>query len=192
MPGAKTKTIPACLEPLVRYASGLTERFSVADLRKRLEALDICVDDLADYAIADDNGYRRNLIYECDMADFLLLYWKSGQRSPIHNHAGSTCGFKVLKGTGMETVFDMTRVDAWLDPIGGEAFREALRRIEQELFDADWSLAKQTHGDEVSVDKLWRLELAEDVAWETTPPFGAGSTCIDEIDCEVEVERAPD
>ncbi len=101
-------TIPECLRELTEYASGLTERFAVADLRKRLEALDISVEDLADYAISDKNGYRRNLVYECDMADFLLLYWRSGQRSPIHNHAGSTCGFKVLKGTGMETVFDMT------------------------------------------------------------------------------------
>jgi len=103
-----TKNIPACLEPLIQYANGLTERFDVTDLRQRLEALNISVEDLAEHAISDDNGYRRNLVYECEMADFLLLYWKSGQRSPIHNHAGSTCGFKVLKGTGMETVFDMT------------------------------------------------------------------------------------
>lgn len=55
-----------------------------------------------------------------------------------------------------KTVFDMTRIDAWLDPIGGEAFREALRRIEREFFDADWELAKQSHGESVTVDKLWR------------------------------------
>lgn len=54
------------------------------------------------------------------------------------------------------TVFDMTRTDAWLDPIGGETFREALHRIEQELFDNDWQLAKQTHGNQTTVDKLWR------------------------------------
>ena len=47
-------------------------------------------------------------------------------------------------------------MDAWLDPIGGEAFREALRRIEQEMFDADWQLAKHTHGNQVTIDRLWR------------------------------------
>jgi len=55
-----------------------------------------------------------------------------------------------------KTVFDLTRIDAWLDPIGGETFREALRRIEQEFFDADWQLAKTEHGDAVTLDRLWR------------------------------------
>ncbi|MFT5202070.1 MAG: hypothetical protein ACI9C1_001452 [Candidatus Aldehydirespiratoraceae bacterium] len=55
-----------------------------------------------------------------------------------------------------KTVFDLTRIDAWLDPIQGEVFREALRRIAQEFFEADWQLAKQDHGANVTVDRLWR------------------------------------
>ncbi len=55
-----------------------------------------------------------------------------------------------------KTLSDMTRVDAWLDPVGGAAFREALRRIEIELFDADWQQAKNEYGDRVTVDRLWR------------------------------------
>ena len=54
------------------------------------------------------------------------------------------------------TLNDMTRLDGWLDPIAGDAFREALRRIEQELFEADWAQAKQAHGNNVSLDRLWR------------------------------------
>ena len=55
-----------------------------------------------------------------------------------------------------KTIFDLTRIDAWLDPIGGETFREALRRIEQEFFDADWQTARAEHGDKVTIDQLWR------------------------------------
>jgi len=55
-----------------------------------------------------------------------------------------------------KTVFDLTRIDAWLDPIGGAAFREAHRRIEHELFDADWQLGRQQHGNAVTTDRLWR------------------------------------
>lgn len=54
------------------------------------------------------------------------------------------------------TIFDLTRIDAWLDPIGGATFQEALRRIEQEFFDADWQLARKDHGDAVTIDRLWR------------------------------------
>ena len=35
------------------------------------------------------------------------LCWRSGQRSPIHNHALSTCGVRVLEGVATETVFEM-------------------------------------------------------------------------------------
>ena len=35
----------------------------------------------------------------------LLLCWRNGQRSPIHNHRGSNCGVKVLRGVATETVF---------------------------------------------------------------------------------------
>lgn len=55
-----------------------------------------------------------------------------------------------------KTIGGMGRVDGWLDPIGHAAFREALRRIERELFDADWEQAKKEHGAAVTVDRLWR------------------------------------
>jgi cysteine dioxygenase len=35
----------------------------------------------------------------------LVLCWRSGQRSPIHDHAQSVCAFKVLEGVCSETVF---------------------------------------------------------------------------------------
>jgi hypothetical protein len=55
-----------------------------------------------------------------------------------------------------KTLADMIRVDAWLDPVGGAAFIETLRRIETELFEADWQQAKAEYGDAVTVDRLWR------------------------------------
>ncbi len=55
-----------------------------------------------------------------------------------------------------KTLSDMGRLDGWLDPIGNATVTEALRRIEQELFDADWQLAKAKCGDAVTVDRLWR------------------------------------
>ena len=55
-----------------------------------------------------------------------------------------------------QTLSEMTRVDAWLEPVGGETFREALRLIEQEMFKKDWEKAKAGFGDAVAVDRLWR------------------------------------
>jgi len=103
-----TKPIPASLEPLVGYFQQLESRATVSELQRRLDGLDIQMQELEHLAIFDDAVYRRNLVFECDWAEVLLICGKSGQRSPIHNHAGSTCGFKVLEGTGVETVFDVS------------------------------------------------------------------------------------
>jgi cysteine dioxygenase len=35
----------------------------------------------------------------------LILCWRNGQRSPIHDHKGSSCGVKILQGEATETVF---------------------------------------------------------------------------------------
>jgi hypothetical protein len=43
-----------------------------------------------------------------------------------------------------------------LDPIGAEAFLNELERIDQELFEHDWSRAKAEHGDDTTVAKLGR------------------------------------
>jgi hypothetical protein len=74
----------------------------------------------------------------------------------------------------------MGRLDGWLDPIGNATVTEALRRIEQELFDADWQTAKTEHGDAVTADRLWRtpaqrradalVEMAQRAM--TAPPDG--------------------
>jgi Domain of unknown function (DUF222) len=55
-----------------------------------------------------------------------------------------------------KTLDGMGRLDGWLDPVGAGDVKEALRRIEREFFKADWALAKETYGDKITVDALWR------------------------------------
>jgi hypothetical protein len=43
-----------------------------------------------------------------------------------------------------------------LDPISGVIVADELRRLEQELFDADWAKAKEGLGREPRIDELWR------------------------------------
>jgi cysteine dioxygenase len=35
------------------------------------------------------------------------MCWKNGQRSPIHNHSGSACVVRALRGTLTETLFEV-------------------------------------------------------------------------------------
>jgi len=96
------------LQELVDYLDSLTARASVEELDRRLRTLNIAVDDVRDYVQFNEANYRRNLIRGGEWYDLLVLCWRSGQRSPIHNHAESTCGLKVLKGVATETKFEMT------------------------------------------------------------------------------------
>ena len=65
----------------------------------------LSIDHLATYLVFRPDRYVRNLVHAGPTYQALVLCWRNGQRSPIHNHRGSRCGVKVLRGTATETVF---------------------------------------------------------------------------------------
>jgi cysteine dioxygenase len=80
----------------------------MAELRASLEALRIGPRDLADVIGFDDGCYRRTIIHGRPHYQALVLCWRSGQRSPIHDHRGSSCVVRVVRGCACETRFDPT------------------------------------------------------------------------------------
>jgi cysteine dioxygenase len=93
------------LATLFQYLGGLKERAPVEELTAQLAALDIDCDDLADFIRFSDQSYTRNLVRAGLWYHVLVLCWKNGQRSPIHDHTGSSCGLRVLRGTLTESLF---------------------------------------------------------------------------------------
>jgi len=65
----------------------------------------LTLEDLAPYFIFSHDRYVRNRLYDGPDFQALVLCWRNGQRSPIHNHRGSNCGVRVLRGVATETVF---------------------------------------------------------------------------------------
>ncbi|MFQ5502740.1 MAG: cysteine dioxygenase family protein [Phycisphaerae bacterium] len=96
----------AGIKTLTDYLDGLTVRATIEDLAAHLTALDVCANDVAEFAHFSEEHYRRNLMRSGPFYHLLVLCWRSGQRSPIHNHAGSTCGVRVLSGVATETLFE--------------------------------------------------------------------------------------
>ena len=96
------------LSRLLGYLDSLTQRAPLKELERQLRILDLSVEDVADYARFNEVNYRRNLVHGGTWYHLLVLCWRSGQRSPIHNHAESTCGVKVLRGIATETKFEMS------------------------------------------------------------------------------------
>ena len=94
------------LEDFLSYLSGLSGRPDPAELARCLDGLDLSPDDLGAYVRFNEEGYARNLIFESEIVQLLCLCWRSGQRSPIHDHARSLCGVRIVSGLATETRFE--------------------------------------------------------------------------------------
>lgn len=77
----------------------------LADLLGRLRSK---VADLAPFIRFDAKTYRRNLVADGPGFEVKVLCWRAGQCSPIHDHAGSACGVKVISGIATETTYDVS------------------------------------------------------------------------------------
>jgi cysteine dioxygenase len=94
---------------LIEALDGFSERIPLADLTQLLHELVI---DLSDIHAALGFGretYQRNLLHAGPAYHALVLCWRAGQRSPIHDHRGSSCGMRVIQGVATETTFAQTR-----------------------------------------------------------------------------------
>jgi cysteine dioxygenase len=94
------------LDDLCRYLEHLDDRADLDELTAHLRELRISCDDVADHVLFSSRGYARNLVRSGPWYSLLVLCWRNGQRSPIHDHAGSSCGVRVLRGTMTETRFE--------------------------------------------------------------------------------------
>jgi len=61
--------------------------------------------DWKEYCMWSDMCYARNRVEGNDMFELMVICWKNGQKSPIHNHAGSSCWMGVCEGKIEETYF---------------------------------------------------------------------------------------
>lgn len=75
-------------------------------LVQHMQRLELAREDVAGHVRFEDEGYGRNLVRLTRGYAALILCWRDGQRSPIHNHAGSACGVKVLDGVASETQYE--------------------------------------------------------------------------------------
>lgn len=96
------------LRPLFEYLDGLRKPADLEMLRGLLKQLDVQRRDLAAVCIFRPERYQRNLVRATEFFELVCMCWASGQRTPIHDHAGSSCAFLVVEGTATESRFERT------------------------------------------------------------------------------------
>lgn len=104
-------TLRARLAPLLDFLEKIPPggRAELGELSRILRGLDtLRFEDLDAAALFSDAGYTRLQVAGDERYEVLLMGWKPGQQSPIHDHAKSVCGARVLKGVASETRFRFT------------------------------------------------------------------------------------
>ena len=96
------------LGPLLDYLSSLDGRADLTVLSQLLGDLAVTRADLGPACRFGEDKYQRNRIAESDWYELVCLCWSSGQRTPIHDHQGSSCAFRVVEGVATETAFEPT------------------------------------------------------------------------------------
>ena len=96
------------LEQFCADLDAYSARIPLNVLTKGLQRLHIDFLALEKFVQFSPERYRRNLFRAGPAYHALVLCWRHGQRSPIHDHRGSACGLRVIRGEATETVFAMT------------------------------------------------------------------------------------
>jgi cysteine dioxygenase len=76
----------------------MADPFRRADVHRVVRSLQPRVGELDRYLNFSDRGYTRTQFYRGPRFEILVLCWKDGQASPIHDHSQSICSMAVVHG----------------------------------------------------------------------------------------------
>jgi cysteine dioxygenase len=95
------------LASLVETLAGLKRRPELREVDEWMRRVEVGRDELRPYVGFKEGAYARHRVFICDYAELLVLCWRPGQRTPIHDHDGSFGAVRVLQGVMWETLFEM-------------------------------------------------------------------------------------
>ena len=95
------------LSALADKVSALRGRPALEEVNAWLGAVAVGEDELRPYVSFKEGTYARHRVRLSEFAELLVLCWRPGQRTPIHDHAGSFGAVRVLRGVMWETIFEL-------------------------------------------------------------------------------------
>jgi cysteine dioxygenase len=94
------------LRTLVNELSTLNAVPSLKQLDELLDEVQLTADDLRPYRSFKAGNYARHRVFRNEQVELLVLCWRPGQRTPIHDHNGSHGAVRVCEGVMWETIFE--------------------------------------------------------------------------------------
>lgn len=94
--------LPEFFERLDQYEA----RIPLDELTELMRQLEITCADVSGSLNFKEECYCRNVLHVGAPYSALVMCWKDGQSSPVHDHTGSSCGVLVLRGHGTERSYE--------------------------------------------------------------------------------------
>jgi cysteine dioxygenase len=95
------------LKALAGELAALRQRPTLAQLDTWMREVQLERAELRPYVGFKEATYARHRVFINEFAELLVLCWRPGQRTPIHDHNGSYGSVRVLEGVMWETVFTL-------------------------------------------------------------------------------------
>jgi len=105
-------------QSLVAALESVNSAPELAQIYEWLEKAEISTEELEPYIGFKEGNYWRHRVCRNKFVEMLVLCWRPGQRTPIHDHNGSHGGVKVCQGLLWETTFSY-------DPVDGLEYKSA-------------------------------------------------------------------
>jgi cysteine dioxygenase len=90
---------------LVETLGALQEPPTIEHLNDWLYRVQITPDNLHPFRFFKQGTYARHRVFRNEFVELLVLCWRPGQRTPIHDHDGSYGAVRVCEGVMWETIF---------------------------------------------------------------------------------------
>jgi cysteine dioxygenase len=100
-------TAPSSFDLLLKRLREMKEPPSLEDLHDCLNGLTVTGEDLRPHLGFKAGNYARHRVFRNEFIELLVLCWRPGQRTPIHDHNGSYGAVRVCEGVLWETMFDL-------------------------------------------------------------------------------------
>lgn len=121
---------PLSLAKLVEVLNRDCENIGPERMAEILQRVHIAPGEMKPYVCFSDLRYARNLVHKTDRFEIMIMCWQSGQRSSIHDHAGSLGGLKVISGELTESLF-VKAANGMIKAMSSLDYRAGAIRIEQ-------------------------------------------------------------
>ncbi len=106
---ARESSAPLGLRALAEALAAFERLPPLGELNALLRRVEPSREELRPYVGFKMGTYARHRVFRSDFVELLVLCWRPGQRTPIHDHNGSYGAVRVCQGVLWETMFTLDR-----------------------------------------------------------------------------------